>query len=117
MERNIPLYSYDGELVQVIDEKRLDRLVAMGRIKRVVRKRKGNVARAVLCRMPGEPKPSKLSDYRGTKYSFRQYLDDGHRCYRLRSLGEPGDEYDLAPEEVRPIFLQVVLDCVTTPAA
>ncbi len=114
MEREIPLYSYDGQLIQWIDQKRLDRLVALDRIFRVVKHPKGRVARATLRHMPGEPKPSFLSDYRGTKYCLRQRLDDGHRCFRLRPLGEQhADEHNLAPDEVRPIFLRVLLDCLS----
>jgi hypothetical protein len=51
------------------------------------------------------PRESLLSDYCGTKYWFRQHLDDGHYCFRLRLLGDnPPEERDLAPDEVRPIF-------------
>lgn len=97
----------------MIDSRRLDRLVAMGRISRIVRKRKGQPVRAFLHGMPGEPKPSMLRDYTGTKYSFVQHLVDGHRCYRLRGLGDnPHAERDLAPNAVRPIFVRVLLDCL-----
>ena len=48
MDREIPLYSYDGQLLQWIDAKRLDRLVSIDRISRVVRHRKGRIARAIL---------------------------------------------------------------------
>jgi hypothetical protein len=60
MEREIPLYSYDGQLLQWIDAKRLDRLVSMDRVSRVVKHPKGRIARAILRHMPGEPKPSFL---------------------------------------------------------
>ena len=114
MKREIPLYSYDGQLIQWIDQKRLNRLVALDRIFRVVKHPKGRIARAILRHMPGEPKPSFLSDYKGTKYCLRQRLGDGHRCFRLRSLGEPhADEHNLAPDDVRPIFLRVLLDCLS----
>ena len=43
MEREIPLYSYDGQLIQWIDPKRLDRLVGLDRIFRVVKHPKGRV--------------------------------------------------------------------------
>ena len=100
----------------MIDSRRLDRLEEVGRISRVVRNRKGHVVRAFLPRMPGEARPSLLRDYTGTKYSYQQYLADGHRCYRLRGLGEdPFAEQDLAPAEVRPIFIRVLLDCVVPP--
>ncbi len=116
----IPLYSYDGSLVRFIDRKHFRRLVGDGRVQ-VVMRSKGRVARAILHRMPGEPRPILLRDVAGTKYCFRQHLGEGHYCYKLRALGERDrhgeDEYNLAPEEVRPIFLRVVLDCITPAAA
>jgi hypothetical protein len=119
MERNIALYSYDGELLQWIDLGRFHRLAGLDRFARVVRTRKGQIRRVTLRPMPGEWKPSLLSDYDGTKYSFRHHLDDGHCPFRLRALGENrnDEEYYLAPEEARPIFLRVLLDCIApTPA-
>ena len=114
MERDIAVYNCDGELLQWMDAKRLRRLMQCGRVARVVKNRAGHIKRATLHRMPGEPKPSTLRDYTGTKYSFHQHLKDGHRCYRLRALGDnPRAERDLAPEEVRPIFLRVVTDCLS----
>jgi hypothetical protein len=99
----------------MIDSRRLERLAEMGRISRVVRKRKGQPVRAILHRMPGEPKPSTLRDYMGTKYSVVQRLREGNRCYRLRSLGDnPREERDLAPEGVRAIFLRVVAECLSS---
>lgn len=116
MERNIAMYNCDGELVRWIHSKRLVELISQGRVARVTRNRKGQPTRARLLRMPGEPRPTSLSDYRGTKYSFRQHLDDGHRCFKLRALGERArngdDEYNLAPAELRPVFIRVLLDCM-----
>jgi hypothetical protein len=63
--------------------------------------------------LPGEGKPAQPADYTGTRYSFKQRLSDGHSCWRLRALGDRPSETDLAPEEVRPVFLQVVLDCMS----
>jgi hypothetical protein len=116
--REIALYSYDGALLQWIDQARLQRLVGLDRVARVVRTRVGRVKRATLRPMPGEWKPSLLSDYNGTKYSFRQHLGDGHRCFRLRALGDNhnDEDYYLAPPEARPIFLRVLLDCMPAPA-
>jgi hypothetical protein len=128
MKRNIAVYNCDGELVHWIDAKRLQNLISLGRVARVTCNRKGEPRRARLLRMPGEPrrarllrmpgepKPTLLSDYRGAKYCFRQHLDDGHRCYKLRALGERdrhgNDEYDLEPDGLRPIFIRVLLDCM-----
>ena len=85
----------------------------------------------VACKKPYAPVPvlAKTSDgrlvnpfdgrrggvyyYAGTKYSFRERLAGGHVAYRLRSLGESAysSESNLAPDEVRPIFLSVILNC------
>jgi hypothetical protein len=112
--QTIPLYSCDGQMRDRISPERLAVLQGMGRIARVVTHRKGYINRAYLRPMPGEPKPSTLRDYTGTKYSFRQRLAGGHVAYRLRSLGDSAyaSEVNLAPDEVRPIFLRVILDCM-----
>jgi hypothetical protein len=114
MERNIAVYSSDGALLQWIDQKRCQRLVDCGRVARVVKTRLGRVRRLTLLRMAGEWQPSFLSDYNGTQYSFRQHLADGHRCHRLAALGDNRNDegYYLAPDEVRPVFLAVILDCL-----
>lgn len=113
MQNHIALYNADGELIDRITERRLEKLQALGRIARVVRHRKGHINRAIQIRLPGEGKPARPADYLGTRYSVKQPLSDGHSCWRLRSLGDRQSETDLAPEEVRPVFLQVVLDCMS----
>ena len=77
-----------------------------------MRHRKGTINRVILHRMPGEPAPMKNTDYMGKSYLFAQKLDDGHRCWRLKSLVGDRSETNVAPEEVRPIFLRVLLDCL-----
>jgi len=67
MERDIAVYSYDGELLQWIDLKRFRRLSECDRLARVVKARSGRIKRVTLRHMPGEWKPSLLSDYQGTK--------------------------------------------------
>lgn len=110
-ERQIPLYRYDGALVDWISPKRAGRLAAIGRAK-LVRHKKGTINRVILHRMPGEPAPMRATDYMGQAYSFRQHLEEGRRCWRLKSLAGGRSETNLAPEEVRPIFLRVLLDCL-----
>jgi hypothetical protein len=112
--RTIPIFTCDGAMCDRISLQRLGVLQSMGRIARVVTHPKGYINRAVLLPMPGEPKPSMLRDYAGTKYSFRQRLAGGHVAYRLRALGDSAfeSESNLAPDEVRPIFLRVILDCM-----
>ena len=84
----------------------------MGRAK-LVRHKKGTINRVILHRMPGEPAPMRATDYMGQAYSFRQHLDEGHRdAVGTKSLAGGRSESNLAPEEVRPIFLRVLLDCL-----
>jgi len=104
MPDRIPLYAAGGELSDWISEQRLARLQAAGLIARVVRHPKGHVNRAILFRRPGEGRAAELKDYLGTRYSFREHLDNGYLCWKLRRLGR-GDE-------LRPIFLAVVAECM-----
>jgi hypothetical protein len=104
MQDLIPLYSSEGELCDRIGLKRLDRLARLDLVK-VVRSRNGKPRRAILLRRPGDPKPCRLTDYVGTRYSYLEHLDNGHLAWGLKSLGK-GDD-------LRTIFLQVVLDCAT----
>ena len=106
MQPTIPLYTVDGELYDWITEQRMARLDRLGSIK-AVRHKKGRVARCILHRWPGDPKTVRLSGYLGTRYSLREHLDNGSFCWRLRRLGR-GDE-------LRPLFLAVVADCMTFP--
>ena len=101
MRNGIPLYTADGELCDWITEQRVARLDRLGLI-RVVRHKKGKVGRCILHRRPGDPKPVRLADYLGTRYSLREHLESGHLCWRLRRLGH-GDES-------RPVFLAVVAE-------
>jgi hypothetical protein len=112
MQKQIALYTADGELIDRISERRLERLQALGRIARVVRHRKGHINRATQVRLPGEGRPMQPADCLGTRYSMRQPLSQGRFCWRLRALGDKPSETDLAPEEVRPVFLRVLLDCL-----
>ncbi len=106
MQKGIPLYAADGELLDWITESRMKRLDRLGLIQ-IIRHKKGRTARCILHRRPGDPKPVRLEDYLGTRYSFREHLDNGYLCWRLRRLGR-GDE-------LRPIFLTVVSECTVGP--
>jgi hypothetical protein len=59
--------------------------------------------------MPGDPPPSLLSDYAGTRYSVIENLPHG-RCWKLRKLD--GRDEDGVPFSARNVFLQVVSDCL-----
>ena len=107
MPRLIPLYNADGELQDKISEQRLKRLQALGLIARVVRHPKGHVNRAVMFRRETEGRGANLTDYAGTRYSFREHLEGGHIAWSLKQLGH-GDD-------LRPVFLQVVTGCMVNP--
>ena len=108
---SIPLYRYDGALIDWISPKRAARLFDAGRAK-LVRHKKGAINRVVLHRMPGEPLPMRVADYMGKPYSYQQQLSAGRRCWSLKSLAGDGSEIDLAPDELRPLFLGVLRDCL-----
>lgn len=107
MPRLIPIYSADGALQDKVTEERLERLHSLGLIARVIRHRKGHVNRAVMFRRSAEGRSPHLSDYLGTRYSYREHLDSGHIAWSLKQLGHGN--------ELRPIFLQVVTDCLAAP--
>jgi len=106
MPKGIPLYTSDGEICDWISDQRMTRLDRVGLI-RIVRHKKGRVARCILRRRPGEPKPMKPADYLGTRYSFREHLEGGNIAWTLKQLGH-GDE-------LRPLFRQVVTGCMVNP--
>ena len=110
----IPLYSHDFAVLDFIIVKRALRLEYAGLAKLV--RHKGHINRAILHRRPGDPHPTTIRQYMGTGYSFEQPLSDGHHCWKLRPLQGGRAESLLAPPELRPIFLRVVLDCLTTAA-
>ena len=106
MPKGIPLYTADGELGDWITEQRMTRLDKLGLIQ-IIRHKKGRVSRCLIRQRPGDPEPMKPADYVGTRYSFREHLDSGRITWSLRRLGS-GDE-------LRPIFLRVVTDCLVAP--
>ncbi len=114
----IPLYSYDLVFRGVVPERRILKLERDG-IAKVIRNRTGHMTRAVLRKRPGDPEPTTLQDYMGQGYSFKQRLNNGHRPWALKPLGHRFSrtdeciEYHLAPECARPIFLRVLLDCLS----
>jgi hypothetical protein len=112
----VPLYSYDFAFMGFVPERRAIKLEHAG-LAKIVRHKKGRIARAVMYRRLNEPLPTVLRDYIGKAYSFRHHLDDGHRPWAVKPLGQHSRrdqsiEFHLAPECVRPIFLRVLLDCL-----
>jgi len=81
----IPLYRHDGALIDWISPSRAERLFTAGDAK-LVRHKKGTINRVILHRTPNETLPMRIADYMGKPYSYRQHLDGGQRCWRLKSL-------------------------------
>jgi len=104
VNHRIPLYTADGELADWVSEQGLVRLERAGTVARVVRHRKGHINRAILFPRPGEGAAVELRQYLGTRYSFREHLDNWRLCWKLRRLGRGN--------ELRPIFLGVVTECM-----
>lgn len=113
----VPLYSYDLSFQGFAPERQILRLERDG-LAKVVRHKKGRIARAVMHKRAGDPNATTVRDYLGTGYSFKQNLDDGHRPWALKPLSgrishkDQSIEYHLAPESLRPIFIRVLLDCI-----
>jgi hypothetical protein len=100
MQTEIPLYSSDGELRDWITQDQAAHLHRLGLI-HVARRRKGRISRCVFLRRPGDPCPMRLAEYLGTRYSFCEHLDNGHRCWRLRRLDgrdEDGGAYSVVAD-------------------
>ena len=106
----VPLYASDFSFIDFINQSRALRLERAG-LAKVVR-HKGHLNRVVFYRRPSDPRPITIRDYRGQSYSFEQALSDGHFCWKFRPLQGGHAESLLAPLEVRPIFMAVVLDCM-----
>ena len=113
----IPLYTFDFALIDFIGRRHALRLERDGVGKVVRHKKGGTINRVVLYRRACEPRrPATVRDYAGQAYSFEQPLEDGHACWKLRPLQGGRSESTLAPPELRPLFLTVLLDCLV-PAA
>jgi hypothetical protein len=108
----IPLYSPQFALLDFIARRQALRLERDGLAKVVRHKKTGAINRVVMHRRAGDPHPTRVRDYQGQTYSFEQPLEDGHHCWKLRPLQGGRSESTLAPPELRPIFLRVVLDCL-----
>jgi hypothetical protein len=111
MSALIPIYGADGSLQACVSEQRFARLQSAGLVARVVRKRNGQITRAILFLRPGESKPLSASSVMGTRYSFREILKHGP-AWELKHLGGNRDGNAYAPPETRAAFLQVVADCL-----
>jgi hypothetical protein len=92
ISQSIPVYRADGSLYAQVSEQRLARIQSAGLVARIVCHRKGHVNRAILLCLPGEPGPTPAGAYLGTRYSFREQLDSGARCWSLKRLEDEGTD-------------------------
>ncbi len=101
-QKPIPCYAADGTSRGFRSPECARRLIAAGLVTAVYG-RKGHL-RAIFARR--EDGATAVGDRPplGTRYSFRERLDNGYLCWRLRRLGR-GDE-------LRPIFLTVLAECM-----
>ena len=60
-------------------------------------------------RNPAAPRPLRATAYQGTKYHYLEHVPAGHAIWQLKRVGK-GDE-------LRPIFLRVVTDCLAAGGA
>ncbi len=102
MEKLIPYYAADGTSRGFRSPACARRLLDAGLVTAVYG-RKGHL-KAIFARQQDGAAAVREQLPFGTRYSFREHLDNGYVCWKLRRLGR-GDE-------LRPIFLQVVRECL-----
>ncbi len=109
MNPSIPVYRPDGILYACVSEARLQDLESLGLIARTVRRRKGQISRAILFGLPDDPTLPQPGTYQGTRYSYAEKFESGLQCWRHRKLLVKAD--DGTAFDARSVFLQVVQDC------
>ena len=105
--KNIPLYAADGRSLGFRNAEAAHRLVAAGQVTpsygrkghlKAIWLRSENGSSAIQGNLPG-----------GTKYSFREQLDNG-RCWNLKNLDRRDDNGVMV--NTRGLFLNVVTECL-----
>ena len=99
----IPIFSAAGRPLDAVPVRVFERMQDDGRVARVVRRRDGTIARAYLRPRDASEMPAKISSYMGQRYSYLERLPSG-QTWVLRRLGRGS--------ELRPIFLQVLSECL-----
>jgi hypothetical protein len=101
-EDQCPLYSADGTPLGFRSLEATKRLLAGGFVTPAYG-RKGHLKAVFLRRGDGSTPVEALLRV-GTRYSFREHLESGKSCWRLKRIG--------VGAELRPLFLRVVTDCL-----
>lgn len=103
-DKPIPYYAADGTSRGFRSPECARRLLE-ARLVTAVYGRKGHL-RAIFARQGDGSSAVGDKVYLGTRYSFREHLDNGHLCWKLRRLG--------SGNELRPVFLAVVTECLAS---
>ena len=85
MNSLIPVYRPDGRLYDRVSPAQFECQQAHGTYATVVRRRKGQVCRAILHGSPDDPTSPALSAYQGTRFVFREKLESGLHCWKLKT--------------------------------
>jgi hypothetical protein len=104
---NIPLYAADGRCLGFRDEQAARCLIAAGHLSPSYG-RKGHL-KAVWMKDPRGDCPVLKQLPSGSRYSFREQLDNG-RCWALRRLDRRDDDGVMV--NTRGLFLNVLTECL-----
>jgi hypothetical protein len=104
----IPFYAPDGSSLGFRTREAAERLLAGGYVKPSYG-RKGHL-KAIHIRCEDGTSPVEPEYPSGTHYSYRQQLDSGRRCWKLKRL-RLTDE-DGVPFSTEGLFQQVLRDCL-----
>ena len=107
-KNDIPIYAADGTPLGFRSPEAAQRLLANGYVKPSYGRRAQLRALWLLKEDGRNPVETRVRS--GTRYSFVQRLDNGHRCWKLRRVD--GKDDDGTPVSTRGAFLQVVKDCL-----
>jgi hypothetical protein len=102
MTQPIPLYACDGTPWGFRSLEAAQRLIANGIVSPSYG-RKGHL-KAIFSKKADGSSAVERTGHRGTQYSFQHRLDSGRLTWKLKKLGEG--------EELRPLFQQVMTDCL-----
>jgi hypothetical protein len=107
MNKPIPLYASDGTPWGFRSLEAALRLIANGIVSPAYG-RKGHL-KAIFSKKADGSSAVERAGPHGTHYSFQNRLESGRRVWKLKRLGKR--------DELRPIFMAVVTDCLVRPEA
>ena len=102
--QQIAFYAADGTPMGYRSPESAQRLLALDLVNPAYG-RKGHL-KAIFAKKGDGSSAVEHAAHGGTRYSFRERLESGRHAWRLKRLGKGN--------ELRPIFLQVVADCVVS---